>query len=372
MNPNNLEMIHRYQKYLDDARGLDARTIDAYLRHVLLLACAVGNRDFSSLKPDDIIRFKKLMRNKDAEETNTAEAAPRTIVQTFNSLKAFLTWLRKQPGHKSLPADLPDYCNPSRRLAALARVPNAKHVPAPEELRTILGAMPAKTFKDRRDRAVIAFLFLTGMRDGAVIGLQLKHVDAKERIVFQDPRDIQTKFSKTLTTAWFPVGEDIENIVRSWLCERRTPGIDIAAPLFPSLRKTIERQGLVTKEDFWKTADPIRKLVRRASEAASVPLFKPHAIRATLAQLALDLTYSMEELKAWSQNLGHEELGTTLQHYGKIPAQRQHELVGNMRDRSPHAQTQQLIGKLNRMSPDHFKLFENLIDGFDPLKTTGA
>lgn len=369
MQPDNLELIHRYQTHLVEARGLDAKTIDAYLRHVLRFTDAIGNRNFNTLKPDDIIRFKNRISEPDTEDAHSAELAPRTIVQTFNNLKAFLTWLREQPGHKKLATDLPDYCSPSRRLAALTRVQDPKHVPSPEELRIILNSMPDQSFKQRRDRAVIAFLFLTGMRDGAVIGLQMKHVAAKERHVFQDPRDIRTKFSKTIPSTWFPVGEDIEGIVQLWICERREIGATDTAPLFPSLRKSIERQGLVTKETFWRTADPIRKLVRHASETARVPPFQPHAIRKTLTTMGEELCHSMQELKAWSQNLGHENLGTTLKHYGKVPDPLQHELLGNMRNRNPQPDTQRLIDKLNRMSPEQRGAFESIIDGFDPTKT---
>ncbi|GAA0779977.1 hypothetical protein E1180_00425 [Roseibium denhamense] len=83
-----------------------------------------------------------------------------------------------------------------------------------------------------------------------------------------------------------------------------------------------------------------------------------------------ELCHSIQELKAWSQNLGHEELGTTLQHSGKVPEARQHALIGNMRNRTPPPDTRRLIDKLGRMSPDHVKLFESLIDGFDPAKAS--
>ncbi|WP_269584063.1 tyrosine-type recombinase/integrase [Roseibium sp. Sym1] len=370
MQPGNLELVHRYQTHLVEARGLHAKTVDAYLRHVLHFADDIGNRDFNSLRPGDIIRFKNQIFDPSADDPDPEELAPRTLVQIFNSLKAFLTWLREQPGHKKLAADLPDYCSPSRHLVALARVQHPNHVPTPEELRIVLSSMPGQSFKHRRDRALIAFLFLTGMRDGAVIGLKMKHVNSNERHVFQDPRDIRTKFSKAIPTTWFPVGEDIEEIVQSWICERRESGAADQAPLFPSLRQSIERQGLVTKETSWKTADPIRKLVRHACEAAKVPPFIPHAIRKTLTTMGEELCHSMQEMKAWSQNLGHEELGTTLKNYGQVPEARQHELLENMRNRNPLPDTQRLIDKLNRMNPDQRRAFERIIDGFDPMKTS--
>jgi len=59
-----------------------------------------------------------------------------------------------------------------------------------------------------RNRAVMAFTLLTGARDGAIASPKLKHVDVLEGKVVQDAREVRTKFSKTFTTWFFPVGED--------------------------------------------------------------------------------------------------------------------------------------------------------------------
>jgi hypothetical protein len=41
--------------------------------------------------------------------------------------------------------------------------------------------------------------------------------------------------------------------------------------------------------------------------------------------------YGVEELKAWSQNLGHEEdVMTTLRSYGEVPSPRQAEIIRNL------------------------------------------
>lgn len=367
MQPSNLELIYRYQTHLVEARGLHCKTIDAYLRHILLFAESVGNKTFDALQLNDIVLFKKQVITLGQEEPEPTQLAPRTIVQTLNCLKAFLTWLRTQPGHKRLTAEIVDFCSPTRHLAALARVSNAKHLPTPEELHKVLTSMPDDTFRQRRDRAVLAWLFLTGMRDGAVIGLQMKHVDPRGRRVFQDPRDIRTKFSKNMTTTFFPVGEDIESLALSWLHERQDAATPDDAPLFPSLQQTIGKAGTNKKETFWKTAGPIQKLVRAACQSAGVPSFNPHAIRSTLGLLAFELVHSLEELKAWSQNLGHENLGTTLQYYGTLPGPRQHDLVDAMQNRGTQTDAQRVIDKLNRMNPDQRQAVEIMIDAIDPV-----
>lgn len=372
MQPDTLWMIYTYQTHLKEARALDVKTIDAHLRHVHLFANFVGELDLDRLKPDDIVRFKKTLLDADREAEQPELLAPATVVQTLNNLKAFLVWLRQQPGYRRLAPDLADYSTPSRRLKALARVSDEKYVPSPSEIRKVLSLMPDRTFKQRRDRAVLAFLFLTGMRDGALIGLQMKHVELESYRVFQDPREIRTKFSKVMTTTWFPVGEDIEAIVQVWISERQRAGVDKSAPLFPSLRQTIEPYGAASRETFWKTARPIRQIIRQATRAAGIPYFRPHAIRSTLTLMSFNYARSMEDQKAWSQNLGHKDLGTTLEHYGTIAEERQHELVRRMRAWDKTDKTQKLADKLDRLSAEQCEAFERIIDSFDPTTKTGS
>ena len=46
--------------------------------------------------------------------------------------------------------------------------------------------------------------------------MKLKHIDLAAGSVCQDAREVNTKFSKTFTTYFFPVGEDIRRIVEDW------------------------------------------------------------------------------------------------------------------------------------------------------------
>lgn len=75
----------------------------------------------------------------------------------------------------------------------------------------------------------------------------------------------------------------------------------------------------------------MREIFRRAFSGASLPYFSPHTFRHTLGHLAQEMCRTPEELKAWSQNLGHENLATTLNSYGKIDPHQQGEVIGAMR-----------------------------------------
>lgn len=67
-----------------------------------------------------------------------------------------------------------------------------------------------------------------------------------------------------------------------------------------------------------------------AFEAAGLPYFNPHSFRDTLVQLGEQRCATPEQLKAWSQNLGHDRVMTTLTSYGNVAAHRQAALIRGM------------------------------------------
>ena len=166
-------------------------------------------------------------------------------------------------------------------------------------------------------------MLLTGARVTAVASLRLKHVDLIDGRVVQDAREVNTKASKTFDTYFFPVGDDIRAIVAAWVSYLRIQklmGHD--DPLFPATRmdlgqnRQLEPQGLA--RTHWSDGEPIRRIFQDAFRGAGLPYFNPHAFRRTLAMLGEQLCRTPEEFKAWSQNLGHEEVLTTFVSYGEV------------------------------------------------------
>src|SRR5262249_51360948 len=66
---------------------------------------------------------------------------------------------------------------------------------------------------------------------------------------------------------------------------------------------------------------------KEAFEQAGLPYFNPHSFRKTLALLGQRLCRTPEDFKAWSQNLGHEEVLTTFASYGEVAASRQAAII---------------------------------------------
>jgi integrase len=63
------------------------------------------------------------------------------------------------------------------------------------------------------------------------------------------------------------------------------------------------------------------------TRSAGLPPFTPHLLRKTLVDLASTRCRAPEEFKAWSQNLGHEDVLTTFRSYGAVSPGRQREVM---------------------------------------------
>jgi hypothetical protein len=80
-------------------------------------------------------------------------------------------------------------------------------------------------------------------------------------------------------------------------------------------------------------AAQIDETVTPCCKASLFEVPNPHSLRKTLAQLGERLCRTQEEFKAWSQNLGHEQVLTTFSSYGQVAADRQAELIRRLGQR---------------------------------------
>ncbi|TXL16987.1 recombinase XerC, partial [Methylococcaceae bacterium HT2] len=70
------------------------------------------------------------------------------------------------------------------------------------------------------------------------------------------------------------------------------------------------------------------------------PYFNPHSFRKTLVTLGQKICQSPEEFKSWSQNLGHEDVLTTLYSYGEVQQHRQGEIFQQLKSPRSSSATQ--------------------------------
>jgi integrase len=341
-NPQNERIKRAYFTYLIEAKGFSEATLDGVAKALSRFETYTKFRDFKAFHIEQAKGFKAhLAEQRSVRSKDTLSKA--TLYSTLNSLKRFFNWLAGQPGYKSrISYSDADYFNLSAKETRIAKAHRDARVPTLEQIRHVIRTMPVRTEIERRDQALIAFTVLTGARDGAIASLKLKHVDIDHGRLDQDARQVKTKFSKSFTTWFFPVGDDIRQIVVDWINYLRREklwGLD--DPLFPATKIVVgdtrhfEASGLDRKH--WSSAGPIRDIFKCAFAAAGLPYFNPHSFRKTLALRGGQICKSPEEYKAWSQNLGHENVLTTFSSYGDVARHRQAEIIRALGKSEQHA-----------------------------------
>ncbi len=331
-NPENERIKRQYFGYLKEAKRHSEPTVDAAAKALSRFEEYNRYRDFKAFHLEQAIAFKRHLAEQTGQRSGE-KLSKATLNATLKQLKAFFFWLAGQPGYRArLQYSDADYFNLSEKDTRIATAQRERKAPTLEQVQRVIETMRSGNEIERRNRALVAFTLLTGARDSAIASMKLKHVGLKEGCVWQDAREVKTKFSKTFTTYFFPVGEGVQEIVADWvrfLREEKLWGND--DPLFPATRialgaaRQFESAGL--KKAHWSNAQPIRKVFCEAFKSAALPYFHPHSIRKTLARLGEEVCNSPEEFKAWSQNLGHEQVLTTFLSYGSVETDRQGTII---------------------------------------------
>lgn len=351
-NPDNERLKRHYLVYLREAKRQSETSLDGVAKALSRFEAYTGHRDFKTFQRQQAVAFKQRLSEQLSQRTGEP-LSKATLHSTLNILRNFFVWLAGQPGFKSrITYTDADYFNLSAKETRIATARRERAGPTLEQIMRVIRTMSCSSDIERRNRALIAFTILTGIRDRAIASLKLKHIDLIEGLVEQDAREVKTKASKTITTWFFPVGDEIRQIVVEWvdyLRNERLWGLD--DPLFPAtdVAQDANHQfaavGLARKP--WSSATPIREIFKAAFEQARLPYFNPHSFRRTLAQLGQEIARTPEEFKAWSQNLGHEQVMTTFTSYGAVGRHRQAQIIRELGGvQNPADRLEQLLRQL--------------------------
>ncbi|MDP1647855.1 MAG: tyrosine-type recombinase/integrase [Rubrivivax sp.] len=330
-NADNERVKRKYLAFLKQAKGQSEQSVDAVAKALARFEADTRYRDFKAFHFEQAVAFKKHL----AEQTSLStggKLSKATLHATLAHLKRFFQWLADRPGYKSLQYSYAEYFNLSEKDTRVATARRERPAPTLEQIRHTIALMPGQTEIERRNRALMAFALLTGARDSAIASMKLKHVDLAAGSVFQDAREVDTKFSKSFTTYFFPVGSEVRQIFDAWVSYLRQEKLrGNEDPLFPATlvevgeSRQFEAVGLARRH--WSTASPIRTIFQGAFEGAGLPYFNPHSFRNTLVQLGQTLCRDAEQFKAWSQNMGHDGVLTTFLSYGAVAPRRQGQII---------------------------------------------
>lgn len=328
----NERIKRRYFSYLKEAKRYSEDSVDEVSKALNRFEVYTKYRDFKAFHFEQAIAFKKHLADQKGQRSGE-RLSKATLHKALNQLKGFFHWLAGQPGYRSrLQYTDAEYFNLSEKDTRIATAKRVQKAPTLEQIKHVISMMPRTNDIERRNRAVFAFTIVTGARVGAIASMKLKHIDLKANCIIQDAREVNTKFSKTFNTYFFPVGDELRCIVEEWVTHLREEKLwGNNDPLFPStltlLGKSRKFEAIGLTREHWRTTRPICNIFREAFTKANVAYFNPHSFRNTLATLGEEICTSPEEFKAWSQNIGHEKVLTTFNSYGTVALSRQAEII---------------------------------------------
>ncbi|MCH2547803.1 MAG: site-specific integrase [Alphaproteobacteria bacterium] len=334
-NAHNERIKREYFEYLVHAEGKSEATITETNASLLRWEKFIGFTELTRLQKSAVVEFKShLMQLRVSRTGEPLQAMSQVTIMTH--LKAFYLWLSKQAAYKRhINLSYVDYFRLTANETRGARGPKLKQGPSLAQIRMAFEAMPTETEVEMRNRAMFVMPILTGVRIHALITLRLKHVDVENGVLFQPAKEVRTKFGKNMVSAFFPVDTVFRDAVEEWvLYLTQDKGFQPDDPLFPApLMAHDTNRGYYAagvSRDFWLSTSSPRMVFLEAFERVGLPRFTPHSFRCTLALIGQERCQTPQEMKAWSQNLGHQHMLTTFTSYGTLPPEMQHRLIQAM------------------------------------------
>jgi len=327
INLKNERIKRRFLSWLKEADGCCESTVTAIEKAILLYGDFTKGIDFALFNADKAVRFKKWL----SQRKNKGKLLSVVTYSTYlRFLRKFFKWLSQQPGYKSrISLDTVDYLRLTDKEERIAAQSPPRNYPSLEYVKNLTQSIVVKTEIDLRDRALIAFTLLSGMRDKAIATLPLGCFDEQTLIINQNPKQgVQTKFSKNIITTLIPYDKELLEHFLEWVKVLKNKGFGTQAPLFPSSKSNQGKHNLsfetATEVEpiFWKSAGRIREIFKQRSKTAKLLYYAPHTFRHLAIDLGLRSCRTGEQIKAISQNFGHENVATTLSAYANFEPQR--------------------------------------------------
>jgi len=319
----NWKAVRKYIEYRTAVDQLQERSIEQdwiRLRHLLIWA---DEKDFS-LAPTIRPTFPEYIKSRKKEKNGEA-LSPEYAKKIVRTAKNFFLWLRMNCSGYSA---LKDSWLATLKLQRMNdKTRNYKAVDI-EQIK-LLAQVRTTDLWEKRIQAAIIFMFLTGIRVGAFVSLNLESVDLEKRLVYQwSELGVKTEFGKRITTVVLDV-PDLLEIVREWDRKVRLAipnnGYWFAqiSPMYGTLDSNYVKISKYRSSRVYKDLE-------RWLELHGLPKFTPHQLRHGNAVYSLKMCKDVADLKAVSQNLGHSSLAVTDGVYGILPKEDVFERISSL------------------------------------------
>ncbi len=209
-----------------------------------------------------------------------------SIARKLASLRTFFQFLVREGKLESNPAKQVATPKIERKLPNHLSIEDAVRFIETPDINTDLG---------RRDRAIIEFLYATGIRVGELVGINISDVDFREKLVWVTGKRKKQRI--------VPFGEPALQSVMLYLDQTRP--IFLAAA--PETKRT-DALFLHRRGERLTTRSVGRMIDKYIKQCADIHNISPHSLRHTFATHLLDQGADLRDIQ---ELLGHARLSTT-------------------------------------------------------------
>ncbi len=276
--------LAQFLQHLKYERNLSPHTLRNYesdLEQFKLHLSRVEKRDDVPVEQIDRLTIREWMSSLHGDHKKTS------VARKLASLRTFFQFLVREGKLESNPAKLVATPKIERKLPNHLSMEDAVRFIETPDINTDLG---------RRDRAILEFLYATGIRVGELVNIDLADIDFRERMV-----RVTGKRKKQRIV---PFGEPAQQAVLVYLEKARGNFLAEAAEAERDMNAVFlhRRGGRLTTRSVGRMID---KYIRLCADIHDI---SPHSLRHTFATHLLDQGADLRDIQ---ELLGHARLSTT-------------------------------------------------------------
>jgi site-specific recombinase XerD len=238
-----------------EADGRSRHTVAQARRHVRLLIQTTGDREVSTLRPEDLAAFLA-----STAVTKRADGGPRRPTSANalrSSLRCFFAFCHAA-GHANM--------NPARLIRrARCAPPRPKGLSAGDVQKLLAALDTARSRPDLRDRALFRAMLGLGLRVGSVVALEVEDLDL-------EAAELRVRVMKNQDQDTVYLPDDLGALLRSYV------GVRDKGPLFPR------------GDGGHLGARQIGRRLEIWADRAGIGRVSPHCLRHTFAMAAYERT----------------------------------------------------------------------------------